>query len=67
MPVILQTKSEKIRIPGFMLALGILIMIALVVFAIIHFSEAEKFVQLLSRAEPKWLVLALILQMGTYS
>lgn len=65
MPVILQTKSEKIRIPGFMLALGILIMIALVVFAIIHFSEAEKFVQLLSRAEPKWLVLALILQMGT--
>lgn len=66
MPVILQTKNEEIKIPGFMLILSILIVLFLVVFVVLHFSEAEQFVLLLSKAEPKWLFLAIILQIGTY-
>ena len=49
-----------------MLLLGILVLTGLVVFVVIHVGEMERFVLLLSHAEPAWLILAVILQAGTY-
>ena len=49
-----------------MLLLGILVLTGLVVFVVLHVGEMERFAVLLSHAEPAWLVLAVILQAGTY-
>ncbi len=63
---ILQSKNKELKIPKTLLLLSILILIVFVIFVVLHFSEAEKFAQLLSKAEPKWLLLAVVLQVGTY-
>jgi uncharacterized protein (TIRG00374 family) len=44
---------------------GLLLLSGLVV-TVTHFREIEHFVQLLRRAEPLWLILALLFQSGTY-
>jgi hypothetical protein len=49
-----------------MLLLGILVLTGLVVFVVVHVGEMERFALLLSHAEPAWLILAVILQAGTY-
>src|SRR6516225_9784514 len=49
-----------------MLLLGILVLTGLVVFVVVHVGEMERFAVLLSHAEPAWLILAVILQAGTY-
>lgn len=41
-------------------------MLATVVFVALHFSEARQFSQLLQRAEPWWLLVAVALQAATY-
>jgi len=41
-------------------------LLAAVVVAALHFSEERAFVQLAERAEPVWLVVAVLLQAGTY-
>jgi len=61
-----QSKNETLKIPKVMLFLSIFILIAFTIFVVLHFTEAEQFAQLLSKAEPKWLVLAIVLQIGTY-
>jgi uncharacterized protein (TIRG00374 family) len=58
--------NQTIKIPKFALFVGVFVLVALVIFVIIHFTEAERFAILLSQAEPKWLFLAVLLQIGTY-
>lgn len=61
-----ETKNEELKVPKAMLFFSIFVLIAFTIFIILHFTEAEQFAQLLSKAEPKWLLLAIILQIGTY-
>ncbi len=44
-----------------------LLLIAALVVAALHFGDFKKFAQLVSRAEPLWLVGALLLQLATYA
>lgn len=46
--------------------LGVLLLAGLLVVAS-HFGELEQFIEIVRRAEPVWLVLALLLQLGTYA
>ena len=41
-------------------------LLATVITAALHFSEGEAFVRLAEHAEPWWLLVALLLQAGTY-
>ncbi len=61
-----QQNSEVIKIPRIMLLIGFFVLVTLVIFIVVHFTEAEQFALLLSKAEPKWLFLAILLQIGTY-
>ena len=66
MTLIPQSKNEELKVPKAMLFLSFFLLAAFTVFVVLHFAEAEKFVQLLYKAEPKWLILAVVLQIGTY-
>lgn len=41
--------------------------VAALVGAVLHFGEVEKFGQLLARAQPPWLAVAILLQLSTYA
>jgi uncharacterized protein (TIRG00374 family) len=43
-----------------------LILAALLVFTLLHLSEAQRFALLIERARPRWVLVALILQVATY-
>lgn len=49
-----------------MLLVGLFLLTSLVIYVIVHVGEMERFAVLLSRAKPKWLVLAFVLQAATY-
>lgn len=49
-----------------MLLVGLLLLAALVVFVAMHRTEAEEFTLIVIHAKPEWVVLAVILQAGTY-
>ncbi|HOR41708.1 MAG TPA: lysylphosphatidylglycerol synthase transmembrane domain-containing protein [Atribacterota bacterium] len=59
-------KNREIKISSALILIGIFILIALIVLVVVHFAEVEQFATLLSRAEPKWLFLAILFQLGTY-
>ena len=59
-------ETSTLTISRPMLLLGILVLTGLVVFVVVHVGEMERFAVLLSHAEPAWLILAVILQAGTY-
>ena len=61
-----QQNSEVIKLPRIMLLIGFFVLVTLVIFVVVHFTEVEQFALLLSKAEPKWLFLAVLLQIGTY-
>ncbi len=61
-----EQKPETVRIPRFLLALGLLFLAGLIIFVVINFNQAEQFAVLLSKAEPEWLIVAVVLQIGTY-
>jgi uncharacterized protein (TIRG00374 family) len=42
------------------------LLLAVVVAVVVHFGEGQEFAQLLKRSRPGWLVVALMLQAGTY-
>lgn len=44
-----------------------LVLLSAIVGGILHFGELEEFAQLVRRAQPTWLLLALALQVGTYA
>jgi glycosyltransferase 2 family protein len=49
-----------------MLLIGLFLLTGLVIYVIVHVGEMERFAVLLSRAKPKWLVVAFVLQAATY-
>src|ERR1035437_5471506 len=49
-----------------MLLVGLSLLTSLVIYVIVHGGEMERFAVLLSRANPKWLVVAFVLQAATY-
>jgi uncharacterized membrane protein YbhN (UPF0104 family) len=59
-------ETSTLTISRSMLLLGILVLAGLVAFVVLHVGEMERFAVLLSHVEPAWLVLAIILQAGTY-
>jgi uncharacterized protein (TIRG00374 family) len=46
-------------------ATGLVLLVGLV-FAVLHIGEGQRFAEMLRRAEPRWLLVALALQGGTY-
>lgn len=44
-----------------------LVVLAALIGAILHFGEIENFARLLTKAEPSWLALAILLQVSTYA
>lgn len=54
------------RTTGWMLGVSLLLLAALVVFVLLHRSEAERFTSVVVHAQPAWLILAVVLQVATY-
>ena len=62
-----QTKSKPtLKVPKLSLLLGLLVLIALIVFVYMHVGDTKKFLSLLGSAEPWWLVFAIGMQIATY-
>jgi glycosyltransferase 2 family protein len=57
---------ETVKIPRLSLLLGLLVLIALIVFVYFHVGDAHRFLSLLTQADPKWLILVILLQVSTY-
>lgn len=54
------------RVSRLGVAVSVLVLVGLVVFTILHVSDAERFLALVERAEPRWVIAALGLQAATY-
>lgn len=61
-----QKHVNVFRTTGFMLAISLLLLAALVVFVARHRSEAEQFTLVVVHAKPEWLLFAVALQIATY-
>ncbi len=59
-------KNQEFKIPKLSLALGLLVLIALVVYVYKSEGDPTRFVLLLKQAKPLWLIVAAGLQVGTY-
>ncbi len=59
-------EAQTLRIPKTILLTSIGILFAFIVFIVVHFSEIKQFGKLLEHAQPQWLLLAALCQVGTY-
>ncbi len=59
-------KRPALKVPKLSLFLGLFVLIALVIFVYIHVGDTKKFLLLLTKAKPLWLVLVVGLQVATY-
>lgn len=57
---------QRPRVSRVGLVVSSLLLVALVVFVVTHLGEARRFARLLEQAQPRWLLGALALQLGTY-
>lgn len=57
---------EPPRISRIGILVSLLLLAALVVFTLLHVGEARRFARLAERAEPLWLLAAVVFQVGTY-
>jgi uncharacterized membrane protein YbhN (UPF0104 family) len=63
--------SEKedvqiLTIPRLPLFLGLLVLLALFVFIYFHVGDAQRFLSLIEKAKPQWLLMVIVLQIMTY-
>ncbi|HSX25360.1 MAG TPA: lysylphosphatidylglycerol synthase transmembrane domain-containing protein [Candidatus Andersenbacteria bacterium] len=59
--------KEKIKIPALTWIIGFCALVSFIWLIATHVGEAERFIQLTAHAEPLWILIALLLQMGTYA
>jgi len=57
---------QVLKIPRLSILLGIIVLIALIVFVIIHVGDTRRFLTLISKAKPIWILLVIGLQVTTY-
>ena len=58
--------KSSIKVSRLTLVLGVLVVLGLTLFVVLHVGEMERFAVLLSQAKPEWLILAFALQLATY-
>ena len=58
--------TQEVKVPKLSILLGLLVLIGLIVFVYYHVGDATRFVSLLKKAKPQWLLLAIGLQLLTY-
>ena len=57
---------QVLKIPRFSILLGIIVLIALIVFVILHVGDTRRFLSLIAKAQPIWILLVIGLQITTY-
>ena len=62
----MKQEQEEIKIPISTWLIGVIALAAFIYLVATHVGEAKHFVQLLSQAEPIWILIALVFQIGTY-
>lgn len=55
-----------LKVPRMTLVISVIVLLALVVFVYFHVGDARRFIGLLEKAEPQWLILVVVLQVNTY-
>ncbi|MGB8330312.1 MAG: lysylphosphatidylglycerol synthase transmembrane domain-containing protein [Polyangiales bacterium] len=63
----MRDKLPAPRVSRIGLFISVVVLVMLVLFTLIHLSEARRFTSLIEHAEPSWVVLALVLQLATYA
>lgn len=61
-----EEKPVSLRVPKAAFLISLLMLAVLIVLVYTHRGDTERFALTLERAEPGWLVLAVLLQLGTY-
>ena len=59
-------RIQIVKIPRLSLLTGLLVLIGLGVYVYFHVGDARRFISLLTKAEPQWLILVIGLQIATY-
>lgn len=62
----LEASPDEMRFSLWGIDIGIAMVTALLAFIVTHFGETQRFLGLLERAEPRWLLAAAALQASTY-
>jgi uncharacterized protein (TIRG00374 family) len=62
-----QEELHTVKIPRLPIVIGLIVLIALIIFVILHVHDERKFLDLLSTAQPEWLLLVIGFQVGTYT
>lgn len=60
------TEGPKVQISFTSILLGLIVLVALIAIIATHLNEVHNFATLLKKASPGWLLVALLLQIGTY-
>lgn len=55
-----------LKVPRITLVLSVIVLISLIVFVYLHVGDARRFIDVLERTEPQWLILVVVLQVNTY-
>ena len=55
-----------LKVPRMTLVLSVIVLISLIVFVYLHVGDARRFIDVLERTEPQWLILVVVLQVNTY-
>lgn len=62
-----QAELHIVKIPRLPIVIGLIVLVSLIVFVILHVHDERKFFDLLSTAQPAWLLLVIGFQVGTYT
>lgn len=60
------TEVKELKVPRLSILLGLVVLIALIVYVYLHVGDATHFLELLEKAKPQWLILVILLQVFTY-
>src|SRR5690242_10377266 len=63
----MRRRQPKVRVSVFTWLIGVIALAALIWLIVNHFGEVEQFIKLSTQAQPQWLIVALLCQLGTYT
>lgn len=66
MPSTGRDSPSILKVPRMTLVLSIIVLVSLIVFVYLHVGDARRFIDVLERAEPQWLIMVVVLQVNTY-
>lgn len=66
MPSTGRDSPSILKVPRMTLVLSVIVLVSLIIFVYLHVGDARRFIDVLERTEPEWLLLVLVLQVNTY-